>query len=195
MKKRVFALFILLSLCLSFTACNIDFGDWDGSKRTVVMYGVATHIKDLDHTCIYFPTAGHMATPRLKEGKASPEYSAGDLIKVTFTEVIGDIPIMESFPGQFGAEAEKIEVKKANVGFEIKADSFIFSDNVPEGAELTVGDKLNFNVAVGGLPKHIAEGEITNLTGGRYTAELTLYGTAEEFLQYIFEYDLKAKKQ
>ena len=194
MKKRVFALFILLSLCLFFTACNIDFGYWDGSKDTIEMYGVTTHIKDLDHTCIYFPTAGHMVAPRLKDGKSAPEYSVGDLIKITFTEVSGDIPIMESFPGQFGAEAEKLEVKKASVGFEIKADSFVFSDNVPEGSEFAVGDKLELNVTVGGLPKHIAEGKITDLTEGRYTAELTLYGTAEEFLQYIFEYDLKVKK-
>jgi hypothetical protein len=122
-----------------------------------------------------------------------PEYAAA--LKITFKEDNRDIPIMESFPAQFGAEAEEILLKSADVGLTVTEDSVLFTHNLPENTEATVGDSLSYSVTCEGQEKHIASGEIIDISNGRCSALLSPYGTAEEFLKFIFEYELKISKE
>lgn len=189
MKKLVLSILLIFMLCISVVSCsNIDFKNREGSEKTRVFYGVAVHVKDFNHTCLYFPETGHMTMPMLKSGESSPNYKAGDLIKITFT-VSGDIPIMESFPGQFGAAADEILIKKSSIGYSFTEDGIFFSDKIPDDLPLAIGDKLIFNVVVENEEKNIAEGEITEISNDFFTTRLINNETDKEFLKFIFEND------
>ena len=164
MKKIISAILLSVAL-LSLASCKLNFDgfDVDAGGDGVSIYGVVTTVHDQNHTCLYFPSTGHIVMPRLKGAKPIPEYGIGDLVRISFDTAIENIPIMESFPGQFGIEAEEIVVKKADVGLKFTENSVFFTHDLPESTEASVGDGLSYTVSVENLQKHIASGEITEL--------------------------------
>ena len=201
MKKLITLFLVAVILSLSLISCDTSFFSFDAFGRrdeieeTVVMYGVGTHIHDLDHTCVYFASSGHMVLPRLKSGEDKPSFQVGDLIRVTFTTDKNGIPIMESFPGQFGAEADEILVKEAEVSLYYLDNQVYYGDAIPDGGEIELGETYILFATVDGERKNLSEGEITKVENGLYTMRLELYGEAEDVLKYRFEYGLSLEKK
>lgn len=200
--KRFLALtLIAVTLSLSLISCDLSIfdmsglGERDSNKETVVMYGVATNVGDIDHTCVFFANSGHMTLPRLASGEAIPEYAVGDLIKVTFKATEYGIPIMESFPGQFGAAAEDITVKSADVRIYYLEDELFYSDLISDGVEIAVGEEYTLFSTVEGKRKDVATGVVTERLDGSYTMSLLPFGDLEDFLMYRFEYGLSLDKK
>lgn len=195
MKKFFSLLLAAVITVLSLTSCDFDFslddlGSRDSHVKTVAMYGVGVSLNEYT-TCIFFGAAGHITMPRLKSGKPSPKFSAGDLIKAVFTTDGGEIAIMESYPGQIGLGADLITVIEDDVDFTITDDGKFFSDTIPDGIHPEVGNKYSFSSNIEGKSKDIAEGVVTEVREGRFTLEMTIYGTDEEFLMYLFEYGVE----
>lgn len=201
MKKLITLVLVTAILSLSLISCDLSFfnldalGRRDEAEETVVMYGVGTHIHDLDHTCVYFASSGHMVLPRLKSGEEKPEFEVGDLIRVTFTTDKNGIPIMESFPGQFGAEADEIVVKEAEVDLYYLDNEFCYGDAIPDGGEIAVGETYILFTTVNGERKDVAEGEIIAVEEGTYSMKLLPYGEVEDVIKYRFEYGLSLDKK
>ncbi len=200
MKKFLSLILLTALICFSITSCNLsglnlDFGDRDSKEQTVIMYGVVTHLEDLNNTCVFFASSGHMTMPRLKSGEAVPEYEVGDLVKVVFTTDQYGIPVMESFPGQFGIEADEVEIKKADVSLFYEENIYFYSDRIPDDSDLTVGDSIILFSTVEGQRKELAEGELTDAGEELFTVELDSYGDLESILKYRFEHGLFIEKK
>ena len=198
MKKIISAILLTLVFCLCFVSCDFSFNGFDvdgGEDSTTVMYGVCIHIGDLNQTCVFFPGIGHMTLPALASGEEKPEFDVDDLVKITFGKNVDDIPIMESFPGQFGAKAEEILVKKANIGFEITDSGILFSHDASDGLSLSCEDEITLSVIKENLTKAIGEGKVTETKDGRFSANIDIFGTEKEFLSLIFENELKISRE
>ena len=198
--KKLLSLILSLIFCLTLVSCSFDFsldalGLRDKKEEKVVMYGIGVHLEDFNNTCIYFADAGHISMPRLKSGEPSPEFTVGDLIRVTFTTDENGIAIMESFPGQIGLGADEITVKPGEVDFYILEEERFFSDIIPEGLSLEVGDTLLLSSTALGAKKEVAEGVVTEQDGERYTVKLTSFGSDKDFFTYLFEYGFSVEEK
>ena len=196
MKKIISAILLSVTL-LSLASCKLglDGFDVDAGGDGVDIYGVVTTVHDQHHTCLFFPSTGHIVMPRVKGGKPIPEYGIGDLVKISFDTAIENIPIMESFPGQFGIEAESVSVKSDDVSYSLTEEGVYFSDKLPEGSDFKVGDDLIFSVRAEGEKKEIASATVTAIGDGKYTVLLESYGTGAEFFKFIYEYELNISKK
>ena len=200
MKKISFLLVILLSMLL-ITSCsisNIIWGDavWDGhQKENTVYYGVGYRIDDLNNTCVYIPSVGHVTMPSTKDG-VSPKFKVGDLVKITFSGG-DDIAILESYPAQFGVRAEGIEVMDASVGLEWSVDGFLITFDLPKNASDTkVADVLIMKTLVKdgdtSIYKDFAHAEVKEVRDGKMT--LTFDVSADKVLEVLFESEYHFEK-
>ena len=199
--KKISALLITLLCSLLITSCSIAdiiWGDavWDEDQKVnTVYYGVGYHIDDLDNTCVYIPSVGHVAMPSTEDG-SRPNFKAGDLIKITFSGD-EDIAILESYPAQFGARAEDVKVADANVGLEWSDEGFLITLDVPEDlsgvkeADVLVMKKL---VTDGDttLNKDFSRAEVKGVRDGRMTLSFDV--SADEVLEALFESEYRFEK-
>ena len=196
MKRLVATLLTVAALTLTLCACSLgnipDNGGNDEDNGAVAMYGVVTHIGELNNTCIFFPESGHMTVPRLKGGASSPEYNVGDVIRVVFTPGEYGIPVMESFPGQFGIEADSLTSRHTNAELSYVDGKWYFGEKAPSGVELTESETVNyFNVEKNEI---YCVATVKSLNDGRYTVELDSSVNMTEFLERFFYGALELRK-
>lgn len=128
-----------------------DMGEEQVSDQ-VVLYGVIEDV-DIDGTVwklVNIPGMGSMEIPEAEEVYPCIEYDFhglqhGDLVRVTFPKG-AEPPVMETYPGRFGEQAEKIEVLGLDFGLSYQGEN-VYYVTVPYGLipnieNLQTGDQI-----------------------------------------------------
>lgn len=180
----------------AFSGCDLFGGiPWDDHQvEDAVFYGVGAHIDDLNNTCVFVPRIGHVSMPNLKEGE-KPSFKEGDLIEMIFKKS-GDIAILESFPAQFGAPADEINVKSASIELEYGDCGFLITLDTPENlSDIRKGDSLVMKTKVadsGYLDKEYAAFTVSEATSERMTLSFDV--TADELLKELMYSEYRFEK-
>lgn len=167
-------------------------------------YGVVEHSETFGGLLINIPGVGDVAIPSSERIRAdfvggesieeNYQLKAGDLVAISFVyERSWDdhgVPIMESYPAQFGRKATEIVALRENISFEKTESAHVLS--VPRGegeAIFSVGDKIRF-VESGGkngsaYKALIAEGTVTDASGGMLTVNLGILENEKEFIEKL----------
>jgi hypothetical protein len=195
--KMIRSLAFVLALLISITAlvgCNYD----KYSHET--FYGVVRHSEDFGGLLICIPDIGDVCIPAYEKCISSfngsdpneeddYEIGDGDLLKIHFRyERHWDshgVPIMETYPAQFGMKAHSIEVMRQGVEFEKVDTGYTFSFTEADN-KYSIGETLYviYHHGYNGVDsrRKIAEGKVTAIQDGKVTLDLTLYTEAGEFL-------------